>query len=120
MPGRWAGRWLMGVAIIHTVFGIAAFGTALRTMAGIGLWNSVGEDPMRGAVAWFMLFGFLLFITGIDVDGHERHGRSCQGTGWGLLVMSVIGIVLMPVSGFWLVLPASMALIARGRTIYDR
>ena len=52
MRNRWIGRWIVAVSVLHTLFGLFAFKPVLRSMTSAGLWDSVGSDAMRGAVAW--------------------------------------------------------------------
>ena len=110
---RWIGRWLMVVAIIHTVVGVVIGADSLGGMLSDGIINSVGEDMGRCAIAWFLLCGFSLFVMGFFVDWVEVNSNKVlpSGLGWGLLVIIIIGITLFPISGFYLILPPSIALI---------
>jgi|CXWL01.1.fsa_nt_gi hypothetical protein len=113
---RWIGRWIIAVSVLHTLFGLMAFTPVLRAMLSDGFWNSVGADAMRGAVAWFLLTGGFMLICGLAVDACERSEGACalRPSGWGLLVVTLITIVLMPVSGAWLLLPPAIAMVWRG------
>lgn len=116
MGKRWIGRWIVAVSVLHTLFGLIAFAPVLRTMLNAGLWNSVGEDAMRGGVAWFLLSGGFMLVGGLAVDACERSNGDCplRAIGWSLLIVTLITIVLMPVSGAWLLLPPAIAMIRRG------
>ncbi len=104
---RWIGRWIIGVAVIHTVFACIVFQEPLADILKRGVWNSIGDDPMRGAVAWFLLCGGFILLCGLAIDTYERSDSagSLKAVGWGLLIVTVFGIVLMPVSGLWLLIP---------------
>lgn len=41
----------MAVAVVHTIFAAVVFEPQLREIARRGVFNSVGTDPMAGAVA---------------------------------------------------------------------
>ena len=114
-PRPWVGHWLMGVAALHTVFAGATFAPVLLQMARGGLLDSVGADPLRGAVTWFTLFGAVLALLAMTVTALERDGqtRALRRLGWGLLALTLPSLLLMPASGFWLVLPAIWALLLR-------
>ncbi|MES2583746.1 MAG: DUF6463 family protein [Pseudomonadota bacterium] len=114
-PRHWIGHWLMLVAAIHTVFGLVVFRADLSAMASQGFFNTVGEDPRRAAVAFFMLFGFLLAVLALATTALERHGQQAQlrPVGWSLLLMCAVAVVLMPASGFWLAGPALWALLRK-------
>lgn len=112
-PRHWIGHWLMLVAVIHTVFGLVVFRADLLAMAQLGFVDTVGQDSRRAAVAFFMLFGFLLAVLAIATTALERSGQQAalRTLGWSLLLMCALAVVLMPASGFWLAVPALWALL---------
>ncbi|MFQ6608241.1 MAG: DUF6463 family protein [Fidelibacterota bacterium] len=117
---RWIGRWFMVVAIGHTIFGIFGFGVVhvADSLPGIisdGVINSIGEDPGRWGIFWFLFFGFLLFVLGLLIDWAEVNSKVAlpSSLGWYLLVITILGTTMIPVSGFYLVLPPSVAIIKR-------
>jgi hypothetical protein len=127
-PRVTVGAVLVGIAAIHQTFGLA-LGTGLAPgpfassaeaplvrMWRAGLLDSVGEDPWTNTVTWFLLWGFLLALLGAVLHSLERSGvRLPASFGWGFLATCVLGVVLMPTSGFWLgAIPVVMTL-ARAR-----
>ena len=115
---HWIGRWLIGVAIIHTLFAVVAFGKVLLSVVQRGVFNTVGTDPMVGAVVWFVLFGAVLFICGLAVSALERSSPNPlpKSLGWCLLALATLGVILMPASGFWLAFPPAIGVLARKST----
>ena len=111
---HWIGSWLIGVSIIHTLFAVVVFGKILLSVVQRGVFNTVGTDPMVGAVVWFVLFGAALFICGLVVSTLERSSPSPlpKSLGWSLLALATLGAILMPASGFWLVFPPAIAVLA--------
>jgi hypothetical protein len=111
----WVGNWLMAVAGIHTGFAIWLFGDELERLAGRGVFDSVGSDPMANAVVWFILFGAVLFICGQAITKLEQATRNelPKSVGWSLLALTTVGVVLMPASGFWLAFPPAIAVVIR-------
>jgi hypothetical protein len=107
------------VAALHTVFAAVVFEPQWREVARRGVFDSVGTDPMLGAVAWFVLFGALLALLGWSIFLIERHAAPAavpmRAMGVGLLALTLLGIVLMPASGLWLALPPALALCMRSR-----
>lgn len=113
----WKGRWLMVVAIIHTAAAGFWFGPILGQLWAAGLLDSVGQDPLRGAVAWFTLFGLMLFAFALAVHELECRapGQAQPRLAIALLLLVGLGVLLMPASGFWLAIPPALAL-GRGTT----
>lgn len=114
----WIGRWLIGVALLHTLFAAVVFHAPLWDMAQRGVFDTVGKDPTAAATAWFVLFGVLMGLLGLATTPLERHDDrpAMQVLGIGVLALCTMGLVLMPASGFWLGLPAGMALLCKRRT----
>ncbi|RQO81115.1 hypothetical protein DBV10_16570 [Acidovorax sp. FJL06] len=110
---------MLAVAAVHTAFAAVVFLPQLQEIARRGVFDSVGTDPMVGAVAWFVLFGGVLALLGWAVLLLERHAVLApvplRPLGMGVLALTVLGIVLMPASGFWLALPPALALCRRPR-----
>ena len=110
---RWIGRWLIAVSAIHTLFAIIVFNDVLRNIVLDGMFDTVGDDPLKGAVVWFLLFGFVLFICGIAIDEIEKKSTSAipLSIGWSIVALSALGVILMPASGFWLMFPPAVAIL---------
>ena len=113
----WIGLWIIGISIIHTVFALIFFRAGLDSIVKDGIFNTVGQDPLRAASVWFLLFGFLLFILGLVLVAWEKSTRTPLpvSAAWGLLFLGVLGIALMPVSGFWLIFPPVVAILLNSR-----
>lgn len=114
---RWIGRWLIGVAILHTIAGVIMGQDALVTLWRRGVINSVGTDALTGVFVWFLLFGALLLLLGMALDTLEKADRfdGARAQGIGLALLTLAGVLLMPVSGFWLAIPPAIGLMRRGR-----
>ena len=115
-PARaWIGHWLMAVAALHTLFAVLVFRQPLLSVVQRGVFNTVGQDALTAACVWFLLFGAVLALLALAITALERRGehQALRRQGWGVLGLSGLGIVLMPDSGFWLALPAGIALLRR-------
>lgn len=115
MSRPWIGRWLIAVSALHTAVAVFAFHPVLLDIAKRGVFNTVGRDPMAGTAVWFTLFGAVLCIAGLAISALEQASPQAlpRSLGWSLLALAVLGIVLMPASGFWLALPPALALLRR-------
>jgi hypothetical protein len=103
----------MFVAACHTVIGVLVGAAVLRGIAERGFVNAMGSDPMTGYVVWFLLFGPLLALLGMSITVLEQSGQLARARplGFAILAFTTIGVVLMPASGFWLMYPATYALL---------
>jgi hypothetical protein len=108
-----AGGLLIGVAVIHAAFG-AWFGRG--SLIGIfhdGILDSVDFHGERGLVFWFLLASPLLLLLGqLCVFLAERGIAPPRWLGFEVLLLTVACALLMPVSGFWLLLPPAALLLA--------
>ncbi len=111
----WIGLWLIGSSIIHTMHDVVAHGNVLLSVVQRGVFNTVGTDPMVKAVVWSVLFGLVVFISGLAVSSLERSSSGVlpKSFGWSMLALATFGVVLMPASGFWLAFPPAIAVLAR-------
>ena len=107
---NWIGKWVIFVALGHSVVASILFGKTYRDLVINGIYNSVNSEKI-GLAVWFLLFGLILFVVGILISTIEKNGlRVPKSIGAALLLPTIIGVVLMPVSGFWLMLPAILAI----------
>lgn len=111
----WIGRWLIAVSALHTAFAVVVFHPVLLDIARRGVFNTVGRDPRTGAAVWFVLFGAAMFGTGLAISALEQAVPQAlpRSLGWSLLALALLGVLLMPASGFWLALPPAFALLRR-------
>lgn len=64
LRNRWKGRWMLAVALLHTLYAAVVFPPQLQEIVRRGVFNSVQKDPAVGAVVWFVLFGVLFALLG--------------------------------------------------------
>ena len=113
---RWIGRSLAAIGVLHSADGVTATRGTLGAMVADGFWDTVGADPVRQSAFWFLVAGVALLLVGALADALEREGHPLPTsfTG-GLLLLAVTGIVVMPTSGFWLVLVVALGAVVRAR-----
>lgn len=106
----------MAVAALHTGFALTVFQQPLLGILQRGVFDTVGRDPLTAAAVWFLLFGVVLALLALAVTTLERNGQvqGMRPLGIGVLALTACGVILMPASGFWLVIPAGIALLRRG------
>ena len=100
----------MIVAAMHTVLAVVSFGSHYREIVAEGVINTVATAG-SGLAVWFFLFGVLLLIAGQLVLTIEKNSKQVsKSIGISLLFLAILGAALMPVSGFWLLLPPAISL----------
>ena len=107
------GRLLTGIGVIHTLFTPVFFARELGAIVADGVIASVAEQYDRNAAFWFAFFGFVLILLGETIHVIERELASPvpSRVTWGLAAVIFTGIVVMPVSGFWLGLVPEFLLV---------
>jgi len=109
---RWIGRSVILIGLLHTIFGLIAFRSTFALLLREGIINTVNGQPDREMAFWFTFFGFSMIVFGALIDWCESKGiKLPPAIGWGLLTIAIIGVLFMPVSGFWVVLIPSIGAI---------
>ena len=96
---------LVIIGIIHNLFGLVAGWQLLLDAADAGLIGVWDAPPARGRIFWFLVTGFALIAIGLLAAQLERSGVAIP---WSFIVffglLTLTGVILMPASGFWLLL----------------
>lgn len=109
---RWIGSLLIATAVLHTVVGFILFAVPLADVMRAGVLNAVDPHYDRAAAIWFLLFGALLWLLGMLAQWSVQQTETLPASfGWGLALMGLVGVLLMPISGFWLVLPQAYIIL---------
>ena len=112
----WIGKWLFAVGVIHLSFGLVFMHDTLGLLWAEGLWNTVNGQPPREAVFWFLCTGIMMLIVGVLVYQVERQRLAIPlFVTWSFVVLTVIGVFVMPISGIWLLIPAVAGMVIRRR-----
>ncbi len=113
---RLAGRLLIGIGVLHLLFGLWFGRGPLLRIARDGFFAAVDSHPDRGLVFWFLFASPMLWIIGQLVVWAAARGLPPPAwLGGQVLAVSVMGAALMPASGFWLVLVTAVLLLAASR-----
>lgn len=111
----WIGRWIVGVALIHILLSALVFRTVFEAILRKGVIDAVGSDPTTGLAVWCVLFGGALLVVGLAVTALEKRSSAGESLprsiGWALLALALLGVALMPASGFWLAFPPALAVL---------
>jgi hypothetical protein len=111
----WKSKWVMAVALIHTLFGVIVFRADYVALYKNNIVAGIENAQVAFAV-WFLLFGQVLFFSGYAMLRLEQKGdiESEKGMALQLLALTLVGVVIMPDSGFWLMFPPIIAMLSTG------
>lgn len=110
------GTYMIATAGLHTVVGLVFASEPLMKIMNDGFFNAVDPHFDRMSAFWYMAFGVLLFFIGLLENwGVRQTGTLPASLGWGLLIFGIICVVLMPLSGFWLVFPQAYLILRLSR-----
>ena len=111
----WIGKYIAGVGLIHSAFGLIVFRATFADIARDRLFNTVGWQPDRGFAYWFVTVGLFWMLMGAVVDHFEKAGHPLpRFLGPALGAVTLASVVLMPLSGWWLFFVPAGALMLRG------
>ena len=115
---RWIGLWIMAVAVIHMAFTPVFYSEEIRQFIDSGLVVEITAVKVAAGV-WFFLFGLPLYGLGLLVDWAERSELAGLPLGLPVLLTLTVGfgVFFFPASGFYLLIPAIIALFIHRRGI---
>jgi len=115
------GQLLIVIGVLHTAVGVL---NGYRVLSQVSQATFSGETSRQLVAAlgsqfvfWFLFGGLLTVVLGHLLTWIERRlGHPIPSfIGWELLALSVAGLLVMPVSGFWLVLAVAIYAIVMAR-----
>lgn len=113
---RWIGIYLMVIGVLHTAVGTVLFRPTLQRLVAEGVWNTLGKVPERHLAFWYLMVGLALIVLGALIDWNEKNRVPLPGRlAAGVALIALVGVVMMPLSPFWLLVPATIAIAYRSR-----
>ena len=115
--GKLAGRILIAVGLLHVTLFLWWGRRVLRAIVTEGFWDTIDPHRDRQMIFWSLFAGVMLVLLGQLALWAERRGLRLPAVlGWELLVITIAGGVLMPVSGGWLLaVPATLVILGARR-----
>jgi len=111
---NWIGNWIIITSILHTLFAVFMFIDTWSVIFNQGLFADITVNSEIGGVLFFFFYGLLLFIFGLTIRTLENSNIILPKIiGYGLLGCTVIALLFVPLSGFWLLLPPAFAILKR-------
>ncbi|MGH3579965.1 MAG: DUF6463 family protein [Candidatus Binatia bacterium] len=117
---RFVSRLLMVTGVGHALVGVALFSEPLGEMVREGFFGTIWYGQWdRAAAFWFLLFSPICVLLGQMVaHARARDDRWLLTViGWNLLATSLVGVVIMPLSGFWILLAIAPLVFHLARTV---
>jgi hypothetical protein len=110
---KYSGIFLLATGILHTIVAVLVGKEALWAILREGLPDTAGEDVPRELAFWFLICGIMLVFLGQVLHYYIKKEKRPAPLflGYYLLVFSIIGCVIVPVSGFWLFIPQALIII---------
>src|SRR5687768_15233873 len=110
------GNLLIATGVLHNAIGFVMGWSVLTEIAKSGFVNSINDEMDRNAIFWFLFGGFLMMILGKLMQDYLRADfRLPRWLGVAMLLLSVLGCIMMPISGFWLVVPQAILILLPNR-----
>ena len=111
-----SGTLLVATGIIHNTVGLVMGWEVLFGLASDGFFNTVDTDQ-DNSLFWFLFSGFMMMLLGQLMQDYIREQKQPVAAylGYSLLLLAIVGCIMMPLSGFWLVLPQAFIIIQANR-----
>lgn len=119
-----SGYLLIGLGVLHTLVGLAAGWDQVKKIISYGVWNALGKQSQIhcmknigclqvNSIWWFISWGLMLILFGILCTWIEVSLKKAIPTfiAWLLLLISSICAILIPASGFWLVIAVAIYML---------
>ena len=109
----YSGLLLIITGIIHTIFALVSFGNIYLNIIHDRLANVTSHDNARSFAFWFLVCGIFVILSGTILQHYQKREQKPAplSLGYSLLVLSVIGCIIEPISGFWLFIPQALIII---------
>jgi Family of unknown function (DUF6463) len=106
---------LIGTGIIHCGFGLLVQelrAPLLRSIRDVAVAvPDTNEHYARECCFWFQFAGVMLILQGCYMRSMNEVKDPPKWFGWALSAMGLVGAMLMPASGFWLILAQGIRIV---------
>ena len=107
------GWYLFAVGIIHNVVGAFIMSEILLDILTTGLKGHIHTNTEYVAIYWMLFVGFFFIYIGLHWQEQIRRYKEplSKFTAWGLTVITVVELIIEPISGFWLLVPLCFSML---------
>lgn len=109
---NYSGLLLLLTGILHTLVAILFHWQKYLDMIKEGLVNTI-NDYERSNAFWFLVCGIIIMFFGSVLQHYQKLTNKPAPLSFGcsLLLFSIVGCIMGPVSGFWLFIPQALIII---------
>lgn len=110
---RYSGIFLVATGILHTIVAIILGKNAFLEIIRDGVVNAIAEDYTRAFAFWFLICGIFVILLGQVLHFYIKKEQKPAPLflGYSMLILSVFGCMIEPISGFLLFLPQALIII---------
>ena len=118
---RLCGPLLMATGALDLLYVLVFHARQVAAIAQDGFFDAVDPNAAfstfdRETAFWHLMFGATALILGGLVHwSQDQTGTLPSFLGWSLLALGLAGVVLMPFSGFWIILPLAVLMVVVAR-----
>lgn len=118
---RLCGPLLMATGALDLLYVLVFHARQVAAIAQDGFFDAVDPNAAfstfdRETAFWHLMFGATALILGGLVHwSQDRTGTLPSFLGWSLLALGLAGVVMMPFSGFWIILPLAVLMVVVAR-----
>ena len=104
---------LIITGILHTVVALLLGREIYMDIIQNGLFNALGDSYSHQFAFWFFVCGVLIILFGQTLHYYQKREQKPAplSLGYGMLVFSIFGCIIVPTSGFWLFVPQALIII---------
>jgi len=110
---KYSGLFLVFTGILHTIMALLLGGAIYLEIIRDGLFNALGDNYSRQFAFWFFVCGLFLILFGQTLHYYQKREQKPAPLylGYGMLIFSIFGCIVVPKSGFWLFIPQALIII---------
>ena len=118
---RLCGPLLMATGALDLLYVLVFHARQVAAIAQDGFFDAVDPNTAfstfdRETAFWHRMFGATALILGGLVHwSQDQTGTLPSFLGWSLLALGLAGVVMMPFSGFWIILPLAVLMVVVAR-----
>ena len=114
---KYSGIFLIATGILHTIVAIALGKDAFIEIIRDGVINVISQDCTRALAFWFLICGIFVIFLGQVLHYYIKREQKPAPLflGYSMLILTIFGCIIEPVSGFWLFLPQALIIIIANR-----